>query len=87
MHQYGLVNPSGNYASTVHYGNALEHPEQHLANRMASFFSAPANVESVELNTNETGTITPGCKSGSYYPVAIGRDWRDDITTLTLIKV
>ena len=89
---YGIImNTSGAYAQTARYTGqstvVQERPEQHLADRMALYYSAPINIESVNLDTNEIGDVSPGDKSGSYYPVAIGHDWRDDVTRLKLMKV
>lgn len=90
---YGIImNPSGSYASFVSYtpqsGTATqEHPEQHLANRIANYYSTIRQSETVNLDSDRLGVVAPKDLCGDLYPLAISHDWRDDITTLKLIKI
>ena len=91
---YGLVlEPTGEFMSTASYGNAAtsEHPEQHLANRVTSYWASAKRRLGVELRTNAITEPTPANKvtldGSTLYPLAISRDWRDDITKLTLIQM
>ena len=90
---YGIIfDHNGGYTSLVQYSGQsssnYEHPEQHLANRMASFFSTKRHKTSVELDTDRLGNVTPGDMSAnSQYPIAISHEWRDDVTQLTLIDL
>lgn len=87
-----LMLPNGNYLSTLSYGSgAAEHPEQHLANRVASFWTQNKRMIIAELRTNTIADITPQHKvtlDGTIcHPIAISRNWRDDITTLNLLQM
>lgn len=96
---YGLiVNTDGTYMDKVRYGHDLsgddqdteEHPEQHLADRVAAFWATSKRQVTTELRTDAIPAITPIHKvtldSTTFYPTAISRDWRDDVTILTLLE-
>ena len=89
---YGIImNPNGSYCAFVNYGSSsynANHPEQHLANRIASLMASVLNKRIVELNSQALGTVTPGHMTSDYfYPIAISHEWRDDITRLKIIKL
>ena len=91
---YGLVmEPDGSFMATTGYNNGAtaEHPEQHLANRVTSYWASAKRRLGVELRTNAITEPTPANKvtldGSTLYPLAISRDWRDDITKLTLIQM
>jgi len=91
---YGLLlNASGNIIHTVNYGNNAEHPEQHLANRVANYWATAKRKIDGELLANKIGDISPNMKvsitgeSGTFAPIAISRDWRDDTTRLSLLQI
>ena len=88
---YGLIiNPSdGSFVETVGYGNQQEHPEQHLANRVAAFWQSSKRQVVTELRTEAIPDVTPRHRltletAWKFDPIAISHDWRDDVTTLTL---
>lgn len=90
---YGLLlDLNGNIISTVNYGVNNEHPEQHLANRVANYWDTAKRKLDIELQAQHIGTITPKNKvaisteSGTFTPIAIGRNWRDDIVKLSLLQ-
>ena len=90
---YGLIiNPSdGSFVETVGYGNQQEHPEQHLANRVAAFWQSSKRQVVTELRTEAIPDVTPRHRltletAWKFDPVAISHDWRDDITTITLLQ-
>ncbi len=69
-------------------------PEQHLANRVAKFWSKSRQKIICNLISSEVGTVSPyyklniGGSSGyPYYPYAISHNWRDDIISLTSIEI
>lgn len=72
-------------------GSTAEHPEQHLANRVAAWGASSKRKISAELRTDITGTITPRNKielDGSLgYPISISHDWRDDVTIITNLEL
>lgn len=92
---YGLLlNSSGNIISTVNYGGTPEHPEQHLANRVTTYWATAKRKIDTELQTNKVGDVTPHTKvtisgeSGyTFTPIAISRNWRDDVLKLSLLQL
>ena len=90
---YGLIiNPSdGSFVETVGYGNQQEHPEQHLANRVAAFWQSSKRQVVTELRTEAIPDVTPRHRltletAWKFDPIAISHDWRDDVTTITLLQ-
>lgn len=101
---YGLLlDGSGNIISTVSYGGNAQHPEQHLANRVANYWATAKRKIDSELMSHVTqsissggtiaiGNITPNQKVSIhndnmvFVPIAISRDWRDDIVKLSLLQ-
>ena len=66
-------------------------PEKELARVIAKYGETTHRIVEVNLFTDLVGNVVPtamstGLESGMY-PLAIGHNWRDDITTLTLIKL
>ena len=92
---YGLLlNSSGNIISTVNYGGTPEHPEQHLANRVTTYWATAKRKIDTELQANKVGDVTPNTKvtisgeSGyTFTPIAISRNWRDDVLKLSLLQL
>ena len=89
---YGeLINPDFSFCENVDYGNLSARPEQHLANRVVNYWASSKRRMEVELRTNAVADITPKYKTTidgtTGYPIAISRDWRDDITKLTILEL
>lgn len=95
---YGLLlNASGNIIQTVQYGGSAtnqQHPEQHLATRVANYWETAKRKIDPELLANKIPAIDPTniVKVGTdtvttYAPIAISRDWRDDITKISLMQL
>lgn len=87
-----LINPEGTYFNTISYnGGTAIHPEQHLANRVTAYWAAAKRKLEVELKTNAITEPTPQNRvkldATIGYPIAIGREWRDDITRLTILAL
>ena len=97
---YGLVmNPDGTYMDKARYGhdisdsdvhNMLDHPEQHLADRVADFWQSSKRQLTVDLRTDAIPTITPQHRvtmdRWKFNPVSLSQQWRDDVATLTLLQ-
>ena len=70
--------------------NKMECPEQHLANRVAAYWAQSKRQVGVELRTDAIAAITPRHRltlDGTIFnPTAISRNWRDDVTILTLLE-
>lgn len=86
---YGLVMDSiDGYMSKANYGQTQQEPEQHLANRAAAYWASTKRKIVGEFRANTISDISPNYKvtmdGTTFYPVAISRNWRDDIVTLTL---
>jgi hypothetical protein len=96
---FGLVmNADGTFMSSAPYGNSTEQPEQHLANRVTTYWAQAKRMLSPDLIANASiGTgvtvmdITPRHKvtldGTTFHPIAINHDWRDDIVSLTLLEM
>lgn len=96
---YGLLtNPNGTFMQTAPYVNNNEHPEQHLANRVASYWQTSKRRVRVELQSQATITnvpvrnaINPGVlvtiDGTTGYPFAISHNYRDDVTTITMLQI
>ena len=87
-----IVNTDGTYCATVSYGaNSTARPEQHLANRVTTYWASAKRKIETELRSNVIGDISPQHKVTLDYttshPVSICREWRDDVTKLTLIQL
>jgi hypothetical protein len=89
---YGLMlKGNGEYLKTAPFGGIQEIPEQHLANRVAYFGLSSKRQYNLELRTNEIPAITPIDKvsfNGTVcHPIAISREWRDDVAQITLLEM
>jgi hypothetical protein len=95
VYGFGLVmNADGTFMTTTQYGNSQanqQHPEQHLANRVTTYWQTTRRRLSVELRTNAITEPAPSQKvtidGNTFHPIAISHDWRDDITKLTLMQL
>lgn len=94
LYGYGLlVNPDDTFMTSLSYNGSdvLKYPEQHLADRIADYWATAKRMIKTELRTNAIADINPQNKvtldSTTFHPIAISHDWRDDITTLTLLEV
>ena len=88
---YGVViGSNGIPLATAAYPSGSEHPEQHLVNRFVRYWATPKKKITIDVDSATT-IVSPdsvaSLQGGSFYPLAIGRTFRDDITTVTLIKI
>ncbi len=92
---YGLLLDADGYIlQTVNYSNNAEHPEQHLATRVANYWATAKRKIDGELLANMIPAVDPTNKVKvgtdtvtTYAPIAISRDWRDDITKISLMQL
>lgn len=93
---YGLLFSDTQIIDTIPYGGDTSltylKPEQHTADLIAAYGSQPRRVLTVDLRTSDIGhSVGPAhiiiLGSQTFYPVAVGHRWRDDITTLTLMNL
>ena len=90
---FGVVlNADGSHFEGFVYGSGSAiAPEQHLANRVTTYWAAAKRKLEVELKTNAITEPTPQNRvkldATIGYPIAIGREWRDDVTKLTILEL
>lgn len=76
---------------TRNVNNAQVIAEEELATVIAKYGETTHRVVQVNLYTNLIGNVEPTMMSSgierNLFPLAIGHNWRDDITTLTLIAL
>jgi hypothetical protein len=97
---YGLLIGSDfNFMEKVQYGSSsFDHPEQHLASRVANYWANAKRKLYAELLSSggisagiAVRDISPRHKvtlDGTVcYPIAISRNWREDVSMLTLIEL
>ena len=74
-------------------GNPDVIPEQYLSQLIANYGQTTHRLLQMNLRSSSLGDVTPrentsGLESGTtFFPLAISHNWRDDITTLTLMSV
>ena len=74
-------------------GNPDVIPEQYLSQLIANYGQTTHRLLQLNLRSSVLGDVTPmvntsGLESGvTMFPLAISHNWRDDITTLTLMQI
>ena len=91
---FGVVlNNFYEYMQKISYNGSEipEYPEQHLANRVVNYWQTSKRRLAVDVRTNTIADITPQYKvtinGTTGYPIAITRDYWNDITTLTILEL
>lgn len=88
-----LLDPEdGTFVETVPYGIAQEHPEQHLANRVASFLERSRRMLDINVISTYAANVTPSTyitigNPQHYHPLAISHQWWDDVTNISMIEL
>ena len=76
---------------TRNVNNAQVIAEQELATVIAKYGETTHRLVQVNLWTDLVGNVVPTAMStgleSNMFPLAIGHNWRDDVTTITLIKL
>lgn len=88
---YGLLmDADGNYLEKAPYNGIDQIPEQHLANRVAYYWDKSRRTYELEAQSH-TFDITPlqlvTMNGLICHPIAISREWRDDVTAITLLEM
>ena len=92
---FGLVmEPTFEYMQGARYGDlVLQHPEQHLADRIVNFWAAAKRLVTADLQTQiveQSAPITPLSHlvlgQTHFRTLAISHQWRDDVTTVKMIQ-
>ena len=99
---YGLLmNADGTFLEKVAYNGTNEHPEQHLANRVATYWQQSKRMVSPDLRYDTTVPISGGSfalksltpqhkvtmDGTTLYPIAFSNNWWDDTMKLTLLQM
>lgn len=89
---YGLLmNADGSFMATAPYAAGNEHPEQHLANRVANYWAVSRRRLGGDFRANTIADISPQYKvtinGTTCHPVAVSHDWRDDVVKLSLLEM
>lgn len=95
-----VLNPDGYFAGwnyTEHreaqpeHGTGDTYPEQHLVDRVASFWSRSRRKIDCELIYNPAKVISPltpiRVDGTKLHPLSISRDWREDVVSITAIEL
>jgi hypothetical protein len=90
-----ILNSDNSYCQEVRIsesgGEYNEHPERFLVDRIASYGASAKRKLVLDLLDSEIPNISPGDKvtidGDTFCPVSISRQFRDDITTLTLLEI
>lgn len=86
-----VMNPDGKWMGAITYGSEQKHPEQHLADRVAAYSSTSKRKIIAELRTDQIGDVSPRSSttldSTTGQVIAISREWRDDVTQITLLEL
>ena len=73
------------------HGTGDTYPEQHLVDRVASFWSRARRKIDCELIYNPAKVISPltpiRVDGTKLHPVSISRDWREDVVSITAIEL
>ena len=88
------MEPTFEYMQGARYGDlVLQHPEQHLADRIVNFWAAAKRLVTADLQTQmveQSAPITPLSHmvlgQTHFRTLAISHQWRDDVTTLKMIQ-
>lgn len=89
---YGIImNTDYALAESANFNGTSARPEQHLANRVTDYWQTSKRRIATELRANVIPDITPCHKvvldGMTAYPIAISRDWWNDIMTLTILEL
>lgn len=91
---YGLLmNANGSFMENAPYSEGNEIPEQHLANRVADYWSSARKRMTMELDSHagdvpDVSALANVTVDGeTFCPTAISHDWRDDVLMLTLQEI
>ena len=92
-----LLNADNSHMENAPYNGTNKRPEQQLADRVTTFWASAKRKLEVELRSDLTinytllRDVSPQNKctldSTTCYPIAVGHEWCDDITRLTLLQI
>jgi hypothetical protein len=88
---FGLVmNADYTFMQKAQHGSTQQEPEQVVADRVASFWSKARKMLRTQLQSQDI-EVTPrtlvNINDGTYYPLSISHDWRDDVVELLMVEL
>lgn len=91
---YGvLMNEDGTWMTGYNYNGSsvAMHPEQYLANRVTTYWATSKRRIRTDITSSAAASVTPKSKvtldKMTFFPISISHEWRDDITTITLLEL
>ena len=89
---YGIImNTDYTLAESANFNGTSARPEQHLADRVTTYWRTSKRRIATELRANVVPDITPRHKvvldGTTAYPISISRQWRDDVLQLTVLEL
>lgn len=89
---YGIImNTDYTLAESAGFNGTSARPEQHLADRVTTYWRTSKRRIATELRANVVPDITPRHKvvldGTTAYPISISRQWRDDVLQLTVLEL
>ena len=89
---YGIImNTDYTLAESADFNGTSARPEQHLADRVTTYWQTSKRRIATELRANVVPDITPRHKvvldGTTAYPISISRQWRDDVLQLTVLEL
>lgn len=90
-----IMNSDGSYCNDLNYeyqnGITTQRPEQNVVNRISQYKRSVRKFANVEIASNaasaQVSPITKTLMSWRGYPIAIGRNWRDNITKVNILEL
>lgn len=88
---YGMLFGNNGIVDTITFGDGTQKkPEQHCANVIAAFMNTSRQVLTLDLKTTAIGDVGPGhivsYGGNTYIPISVSHDWREDISTIKMVK-
>lgn len=89
---YGLlIDQNGDFMEKATYGSTSEYPEQHLANRVTSFWQQAKRKLSIQVTKESAANVSPirpvSIDGTTGQAISISHDWRDDVTKLGIVEL
>lgn len=88
---FGMIFNASGPVDEIPYGSSNAKPEQHYANVIAAYGANVKRVMTLDVITTLVGNVGPAYRctfdSENFSPVSVSHRWRDDITTLKLMKI
>ena len=88
---FGLVmNADYTFMQKAKHGSTQQEPEQVVADRVASFWSKARKMLRTQLQSQDieaTPRTLVNINDGTYYPLSISHDWRDDVVELLMVEL